>query len=175
MPVSSKEFLDIQASTECGFTVRCVHGTITTYSQTDFNEDNADINSFKRKEKITSQTGDNCTKNVEIMVPLKYLSNFWRILEMLLINYEINLDLNWFKNSVIVTTNIAAQAATLSITDTKLYVLVVTLSTQDNAKLLEQLKSGFKRTINWNKYQSKVSPERINQYLDFLTDPSFKE
>ena len=54
-----------------------------------------------------------------------------------------------------VATNVAAQAATFSITHTKLYVPVGTLSTQDNAKLLEQLKSGFKRTINWNKYQTK--------------------
>ena len=57
--------------------------------------------------------------------------------------------------------------------DTKLYVPVVTLSTQDNAKLLQQLKSGFKRTINWNKYQTKVSTERENQYLNFLIDPIF--
>ena len=60
------------------------------------------------------------------------------------------------------------------ITDRKPYVPVVTLSIQDNAKLLEQLKSGFRRTINWNKYQPKVSPDRQNQYLDFLTDPSFQ-
>ena len=53
------------------------------------------------------------------------------------------------------------------ITDTKLYVPVATLSTQDNAKLLEQLKSGFKGTISWNKFQPKVSTERPNQYLDF--------
>ena len=50
----------------------------------------------------------------------------------------------------------------------------MTLSNQDNAKLLQQLKSGFKNTINWNKYQSKVSPERQNQYLDFLIDPCFQ-
>ena len=72
------------------------------------------------------------------------------------------------------TTNVAAQVTTFPITDTKLYVPVVTLSTQYNAKLLKQLKSGFKRTINWNKYQPKVSTERINQYLDFLIDPSFE-
>ena len=71
-------------------------------------------------------------------------------------------------------TNEAAQKATFSITGTILYVLVVTLLTQDNAKLLEQLKSGFKRTINWNKYQPKVPAERPNQYLDFLIDPSFQ-
>ena len=59
-------------------------------------------------------------------------------------------------------TNIANKSATFSITDTKLYVPVVTLSNQDNAKILENLKSGFERTINWNKYQAKVSTERIN-------------
>ena len=63
---------------------------------------------------------------------------------MSFINSEINLDLNWSKNCVIVATNVAAQAATFSITDTKLYVPAVTISVQDNAKLLEQLKSGFK-------------------------------
>ena len=79
---------------------------------------------------------------------------------MPLINCEINIDLNWSENCVIVSTNIAAQATAFSITDTKLNVPIVTLSTQDNAKLLKQLKSGFKRTINWNKYQSKMSTER---------------
>ena len=83
-------------------------------------------------------------------------------------------DLNWPENCVIVATNIVAQARTFSITDTKLYVSVVTLSSQDNAKLLEQLKPGFQRTINWNKYQTKVSRERQNRYLDFLIDPSFQ-
>ena len=106
------------------------------------------------------------------MVPLKYLSSFPRTLEMLLINCEINLDLNWSKLAIVATT-VANQGATFSITDTKVYVLVVTLSTQDNAKLLEQLKSGFKRTINWNKYQSKISTERTNQHLDYLINPSF--
>ena len=71
-------------------------------------------------------------------------------------------------------TNIVAEATTFSITDTKLYVPVVTLSSQDNSKLLEQLQSGFKRTINWNKYQTKVSTERQNLYLDFLINPSFQ-
>ena len=60
------------------------------------------------------------------------------------------------------------------ITDTNLYVLVVTLSIQYNAKLLQQLKSGFKRTIKWNKYQTKLSTEGQNQYLDFLNDLSFQ-
>ena len=70
--------------------------------------------------------------------------------------------------------NVANQEATFSIPDTKLYAPVVTLSTQDNPKLLEQLKSDFKRTINWNKYQSKISTERPNQYSDYLIDPIFQ-
>ena len=107
------------------------------------------------------------------MVSLKYLSNVWRTLEMPLINREINLDLNWSKKSVVVATN-ADQATTLLITDTKLYVPVLTLLTQDNTKLLEILKSSFKRTINRNKYQSKKSTERPNQYLYYLIDPSFQ-
>ena len=57
------------------------------------------------------------------------------------------------------------------ITDAKLYVPVVTLSIQDMTKLLEQLKSGFKRAISWNKYQSKISAERQNQHIDNLIDP----
>ena len=76
------------------------------------------------------------------MVPLKYLSNFWRTLEMPLISCEINLILTWPENYVISNTA-ANQATTFAITDTKLYVPVVTLSTQDNAKLVEQLKIGF--------------------------------
>ena len=106
------------------------------------------------------------------MVPLKYLSNFWRTLEMPLINCEITLDLNWSEKCVITATNVANQGTTFPITDTKLFVPIITLSTQDNAKLLEQLESGFKRIINWNKYQSKVSTEKQNQYLGFLIDPS---
>ena len=89
------------------------------------------------------------------MAPLKYLSFFLRTLEMPLINCEINLVLTWFANCIEIYTNVANQGATFAITETKLYVSVVTLSTQDNAKLLQQLKSGFKRIINWNKYLQK--------------------
>ena len=90
---------------------------------------------------------------------------------MPLINCEINLILTWSEDCIISS---ATGATKFKITDTNLYVPVVTVSTQDNAKLLQQLKSGFKRTINWNKYQPKVSPERRNQYLNFLIDPSFQ-
>ena len=99
--------------------------------------------SFNSKAKIAGQTGGNGTKGVQIMVPLKYLSNFWRALEMSLINCEINLILTWSANCVIVYTNVANQGDAFAITKTKLYVLVVTLSTQDNAKFLLQLKIRF--------------------------------
>ena len=104
--------------------------------------------SFKFKAKITGQTEDDGTKDVEIIVPLKYLSNFWRTLEMSLVNCEVNLFSTW--SSACVSTNIPNQAAIFEITDTKLYVPVVTLSTQENTKFFQQLKPGFKRVINWN-------------------------
>ena len=104
--------------------------------------------SFNSKAKITGQTGDNGTKNVEMMLPLKYLINFCRTVEMSLINCEIDLILTWSANCVIVYTTDVNQGATFAITETKLYVLVVILSTQDNSKLLQKLKSGFKRILN---------------------------
>ena len=88
--------------------------------------------SFNFKVKFTGQTGNNGTKNVEIMVTLKYLSNFWRTLETPLINCEVNLILTWSSTCVLVSTNNSNQVATFAITDTKLYVPVVTLSTQEN-------------------------------------------
>ena len=90
-------------------------------------------------------------------MPLKYLGNLWKFLEVLLINCEINLILTWSANCVISEGN---RVTTFALTDTKLYVPVVTLLAQDNAKLLQQLESGFTRTINWNTYQSKISTER---------------
>ena len=127
-------------------------GSLWQYYKDEPNDNLADSESFKSKIKITGNTpADGNTKDVEIIVPLKYLSNFWRTLEMPLINCEVNLILTW--SSTCVITN-STGAGRFAITDTKLYVPVVTLSTQDNAKLLQQLKSGFKRIINWNKYQS---------------------
>ena len=132
----------------------------------------ADSESFKYKVKTTRKTpADRNTKDVEIIVPLKYLSNFWRTLEMPLINCEVNLILTWSKDCVI--TNSEGEGK-FAITETKLYVPVVTLSTQDNAKLLQQLKSGFKRTINWNKYESNIKRYAQNRYLNHLINPSFQ-
>ena len=140
----------------------------------DFTVANATTDLFNLTEKLTGQTGNNGTKNFEMMVQLKYLSYFWRTISTSFINCGTTFDLNWSEKCFIVATNRAAQATTFSVTDTKLYVPVVTLSTEDNVKLLEQLQSDFKRTINWNKYQTKVSTKRINQCLDFLIDPSFQ-
>ena len=130
--------------------------------------------SFKFKAKITGQTEDDGTKDVEIMVPLIYLSNFWRALEMPLINCEVNLILTWSSTCVLISTNIPNQAAIFEITDTKLYVPVVTLSTQENSKFFQQLKSGFKRVINWNKYLSKPELLAQNPNLNHLVEPSFQ-
>ena len=123
------------------------------------------------KAKITGQTG---TKDVEIIVPLKYLSNFWRILEMPLINCEVNLILTWSSTCVLISTNIPNQNGTFAITETKLYVSEVTLSTQENTKFLQQLKLGFKRVINWNKYLSKPALLAQNPNLNHLVEPSFQ-
>ena len=90
---------------------------------------------------------------------------------MPLINCEVTLLLTWSKDCVI--TNSTGEGK-FQITETNLYVPVVTLSTQDNAKLLQQLKSGFKRTINWNKYESSVKTFVQNRYLNYLINPSFQ-
>ena len=128
-------------------------GSLWQYFRDDPNDNLAESESFNSKIKITGKTpNNNNVKNVEIMVPLKCLSNFWRTLEMPLINCEVNLILTWSSTCVITNSN---GAGTFAITNTKLYVPLVTLSTQENAKLFQQLKSGFKRTINWNKYLSK--------------------
>ena len=123
-------------------------GSLWQYYEDDPNDNITQSESFKSKTKITGKTAaaDN-TKDVEIIVPLKYLSNFWRALEMPLINCEVNLILTWSKDCAISSSTGETKFA---ITETKLYVSVVTLSTEDNAKLLQQLKYGFKKTIGTN-------------------------
>ena len=90
---------------------------------------------------------------------------------MPLINGNVNLVLSWSPTCVISS---ATGETKFKITETKLYIPVVTLSTQDNAKLLQQLKSGFKRTINWNKYESNIKTFAQNRYLNHLINPSFQ-
>ena len=93
---------------------------------------------------------------------------------MPLINCQVELILTWSSNCVIIYTDVANQNPTFTITETNLHVPVVTLSTQDNAKLLPQLKSVFKRTINWNKYLSKPELLPQNPNLNHLIEPSFQ-
>ena len=139
----------------------------------DFNGANA-TDSFNFKTKITGHTDNNGRiDNVEVMAPLKHLSNFWRTLEMPLIKCDVNI-LTWSADCVIIYTNVANQIPALAITETNLYFPAVTFSTQDNAKLLPQLKSGFKRTISWNKYLSKPELLAQNPNLNYLVEPSFQ-
>ena len=147
-------------------------GSLWQYYRNEPNNNLADSESFKFTVKIRGKTPNNDNeKDIEIMVPLKDLSNFWRTLELPLINCEVNLILTW--SSTCVITN-STGAGTFEITDTKLYVPVVTLSTKENAKLLQQLKSGLKRVINWNKYLSKPELLRQNSNLNYLIEPSFQ-
>ena len=148
-------------------------GSLWQYFRDEPDDNNIeDSESFKTKIKITGKTtNDDSEKDVEIMVPLKYLSNFWRTLEMPLINCEVKLILTWPSTCVITNSN---GAGVFAITDTKLFVPVVTLSTQENTKFLQQLKSGFKRVINWNKYLSKPELLAQNPNLNHLIEPSFQ-
>ena len=147
-------------------------GSLWQYYQDEPNNNTADSESFRSKVKIMGKTpNDGNTKNVQIIVPLKYWSNFWRTLERWLINRKVNLILIWSRDCVI--TN-STGAETYAITETKLYVPVVTLSTQDNTKLLQQLKSGFKRTISWNKYESNIKTFAQSRYLNHLIIASFQ-
>ena len=93
---------------------------------------------------------------------------------MLLINCAVEPILTWFADCVIIYTNAANQNLTFEITETSLYVPVVTLSTHDNAKLLPQLKSSFKRTISWNKYLPRPELLARNPNLNYLVEPSFQ-
>ena len=152
--------------------------------------------SFKYKTSITGNTynvGDGeegydankVGKNeTEIVIPLKHLSNFWKSLNIPLINCEVELILTWSKNCVLADMTVrAAQGDNpaivaptgleFKITDTKLYVPVVTLSKENDIKLLEKLKSGFKRTIKWNKYRSQMTIQNNNNNLNYLIDPTF--
>ena len=121
-------------------------------------------------------------------MPLKHLSNFWRSLNIPLVNCEVELFLTWFKNCVLIDkltrdADYGANScvseinnpenAIFQITDTKLYVPVVSLSKENDIKLLEQLKSGFKRTIKWNKYRSQMTIQPKNRNLNYLIDPTF--
>ena len=137
------------------------------------NDNNAP--SFKYKASLIGNTADDGTKNgVKIAVPLKHLSNFWRSLEMPIINWKVELSLKWYERCLLT----AATTATFKKTDAKLYVPIVTLSIEDNSKLSKLLNEGFKRPIYWNEY--KVAPNKIveiavanrEEYIRELLDSS---
>ena len=137
---------------------------------------------FKYKTKIIGRTANNnCRLNAEVFVPLKYLSNFWRSLDLPLINCEIEFDLTLSKYCVISEVSrtfrkadpnadpVVYEVATaitgseFQINDVKLYVPVVTLSINDNIKFLENIKQGFKKAISWNKYRSEITTHTKKQ------------
>ena len=164
----------------------------------DNNFDNIKVvnsNTFKCKNKIIGNTcnvnagaqgydvNKNGTQEVELAIPLKYLGNFWRALNIPLISCEVFSELKWDKNCIVTSLeqrdigggnrDNAPTGATLAINDCKLYVPAVTLFKDDEIKLLTNLKSGFKREIIWNKYRSQMTTEAVNNNLNILIDPTF--
>ena len=128
-------------------------------------------------------TNNSGKKSIELAIPLKYLDNFWRALNIPLISCEVSLELKWNKTCVITSQQIgvnldggntvAPTNAMLAINDCKLYIPVVTLSKDIEITLLTNLKSGFTREIIWNKYRSQMTTEAINNNLNILIDPTF--
>ena len=120
--------------------------------------------SFKYKAALLGKTADavnntnRSVKDAKIVVPLKYLSNFWRSLEMPLINCKVLLELNWIEECILSS---AGDSAKLAITDAKLHVPIVTLSTEDSENLAKQLSEGFKRSVYWNSYETK--PPKVKE------------
>ena len=177
-------------------------GSLCNYYRDELSDD-TNPNNFPNRNVVNSETfkyknkiiGNICnvtagndqlgTKKIELAIPLKYLGNFWRALKIPLISCEVTLELKWNKNCVITSleerqvaagplvVNGNTTGATLEITDCKLYVPVVTLSKDDEIKLLTNLKSGFKREIVWNKYRSQMTTEAINNNLNILIDLTF--
>ena len=166
-------------------------GSLYNYHRDELNDD-TDDNNFDNIKVVNSNVdagaqgydvNKNGTQEVELAIPLKYLGNFWRALNIPLISCEVSLELKWDKNCIITSLeqrdigggnrDNAPTGATLGITDCKLYVPVVTLSKDDEIKLLTNLKSGFKREIIWNKYRSQMTTEAVNNSLNILIDPTF--
>ena len=172
---------------------------LTNDNNNNFANGNAvNSNTFKYKNKIIGNTynldagadgygaNKNGTQTIELAIPLKYLDNFWRALNMPLISCEVSLELKWNKNCVItslkerqvdagppVVRDGAPTGASLAINDCKLYIPAVNLSKDDEIKPLTNLKSGFTREIEWNKYRSQMTTEAINTNLNILIEPTF--
>ena len=116
---------------------------------------------FKYKSAVVGKTsnvkdGESFVKDTKTVVPLKYFSNLWRSLEMSLINCKVHLEINSLKDCFLSS---AGNSAKFKITDAKLYVTIVTLSTKDSVNLTKQLSEGFKRSVYWNSYQAKPAKE----------------
>ena len=135
--------------------------------------ENVSASSFKYKSDLIGVIPNGGRKNgVKIAVPLKHLGNFWRSLEMPLINCKIELSLTWNQNCILST---VAVNSTFAMTNAKIYVLVVSLSIKDNAKLSKLLSEGFKRIVYWNKY--KAIPNKTydkNHYIRELLDSGYQ-
>ena len=132
--------------------------------------------SFKYKVSLLGNPvldGNITKRSVKVVVPLKYLSNFFRSLEMPLINCKIKLNLTWKKECVLSNQD---GAAVFIINDTKLYVPVVTLSKEDNKDFIKQQNKGFQRSIYWNEYKTKEINENAdaNVFKYINLDPSFQ-
>ena len=139
-------------------------GSLYQFKRDEPPDDNANVanntSSLVYKSKLISGTDDNNVNNVKLVVPLKYVSDFFRSLEMPLVNCKIDLELTWHKDCMISSADAAAgQVVSFMITNTKLHVPIATLSTTDNNNLTKQLNDGFKRSIYWNQYVSEPFPE----------------
>ena len=111
--------------------------------------------SFKYKVALVRKTashnnGKSSVEDTKIVVPSKYLSNFWRSWEMPLINGKVHLELNWIEDSILSS---AGNYAKFERTDAKLHVPIVILSTKDSVNLTKQISEGFKRSVYWNSYE----------------------
>ena len=112
---------------------------------------------FKYKAALVGKTanhnnGKNFVKDIKIVVPLKFLNNFWRSSEMPLIKCKIHLELNWIEDCILSS---VWNSAKFEITDARLHVAVVTLSTKDSVNLTKQLTEGFNGSVYWKSYQTK--------------------
>ena len=135
---------------------------------------NTGLASFKYKSSISgSPAANGVLRNAKIVVPLQYVSSFFRSSEMPFINCKIHLELGWTKDFVM--SNIVG-ATTFQITSAKLYVPIVTLSTKDNVNLTKQLNGGFKRFVYWNEYKSKMDKKQADDQnpTRFYLDASFQ-
>ena len=170
------EYSDIYSDTSC---------SLWQFKKDEIEEnDNLTVvnsSSFKYKSNCIGSTDADGVKrkieSVKIVVPLKYLSSFWISLQMPLINCKVELSWKWYEKCILSS---AGNNATFTITDAKLYVPIVTLSAEDNAKLSKLLSEGFKRPVYWNKYKVidnkvvEIAANNGEKYIRELLDSSYQ-